>query len=225
MTTVSEHTITDTMPIKLYIFEDNWMCREAIVTVLGRESGIDIAGSSGIVAEGMAETLRILPDVVLMDIRFNKEDLGIAATAELKRELPETKVIIFTDYNDEENLRQAIKVGASGFLLKSEIQDPELLVRAIKTVHLGDAFMTPSITAKVLREMKRLTEEKRFDLTGRELQILGLIADGRDNRSIAGELGIEVRTVANHVSNILFKMDARNRTEASAIARREGMLD
>lgn len=225
MTYENKISITDAMPIKLFIFEDNWMCREAIVTVLGRESGIDIAGSSGNVDEGMSEALRIIPDVVLMDIRFDREDLGIAATTRLKCEIPESKVIIFTDYNDEENLRQAIKAGASGFLLKSEIRDPELLVRAIKTVHLGDAFMTPSITARVLREIRRLSEETGFDLTGRELQILRLIADGRDNRSIAGGLGIEVRTVANHVSNILFKMDARNRTEAAAIARREGLLE
>jgi DNA-binding NarL/FixJ family response regulator len=213
------------MAIKLYIFEDNWMCREALVTVLSREAGIEIAGSSGSIAEGMTETLSIGPDVVLMDIRFNGEDLGIGATADLIRELPGTKVIIFTDFNDEKNLREAIKAGASGFLLKSEIQDPEILARAIRTVYHGDAFMTPSITAKVLREIRRLTEEKKFDLTGRERQILGLIAAGRDNRGIAGELGIEIRTVANHISNILFKMNARNRTEAAAIARREGMLD
>ena len=135
------------MAIKLYLFEDNWMCREALLMVLGRETGIEIAGSSGTVAEGMAEALRIVPDVVLMDIRFNGEDLGIGATAELMRELPGTKVIIFTDYNDEKNLREAIKAGASGFLLKSEIQDPDILVRAIRTVYYGDAFMTPSITA------------------------------------------------------------------------------
>jgi DNA-binding NarL/FixJ family response regulator len=225
MTFVQIEYIHCTMPIKLYIFEDNWMCREALATVLGRETGIEISGSAGTVEEGMAEVLRIIPDVVLMDIRFNGEDRGIQATRGLKGELPETKVIIFTEFNDEGKLREAIKAGASGFLLKSEIQNPETLTRAIRTVYLGDAFMTPSITEKVIKEIRRLPEENLFDLTCRERQILKLMAAGDDNRGIAGALGIELRTVANHVSNILFKMNARNRTEAAAIARREGILD
>jgi DNA-binding NarL/FixJ family response regulator len=170
------------------------------------------------------EAARIKPDVVLMDIRFHKENLGIGATSTLKEKLPETKVIIFTEFPDEEILRGAIKAGASGFLLKKEVQDTDIITNAIRTVHRGDAYITPSITAKILNEIKRLTEKCKFELTKRELQILRLIADGKDNKGIAKTLDIDERTVANHISSILFKMNAKNRTEAATIARREGIL-
>jgi DNA-binding NarL/FixJ family response regulator len=160
-----------------------------------------------------------------MDIRFNDQNLGIEATAKLLELLPGTKVIIFTGFSDEDTLRRAIDAGAAGFLLKSEVQDPETIARAIRSVCTGGAYITPSITATLLKLMKCTNVNSGFELTNRELQILKLIAEGRDNKGIATVLNIEVRTVANHVSNILFKMNARNRTEASAIARREGLLN
>ncbi len=201
------------------------MCREALVSVLSKEKGIEIAGASEHVQDGIKEAMRIKPDVVLMDILFHKENLGIGATTTLKERLPETKVIIFTEFPDEEILRGAIKAGASGFLLKKEVQDPDIIVKAIQAVHRGDAYITPSITAKILDEIKKLTEKCKFELTKRELQILRFIADGKDNNGIAQALDIDIRTVANHVSNILFKMNAKNRTEAAAIARKEGLID
>jgi DNA-binding NarL/FixJ family response regulator len=213
------------MPIKVFIFEDHWMCREALVSVLSKEKGIEIAGATENVQEGIEEAARIKPDVVLMDIRFHKENLGIGATSTLKEKLPETKVIIFTEFPDEEILRGAIKAGASGFLLKKEVQDPDIITNAIRTVHRGDAYITPSITAKILNEIKRLTEKCKFELTKRELQILRFMTEGKDNNGIAKALDIDIRTVANHVSSILFKMNATNRTEAAAIARKEVVVD
>jgi two-component system response regulator NreC len=210
--------------IRVFIFEDHWMCREALVSVLSKEKGIEIAGASEDVQEGIEEVMRIKPDVALMDIRFHKENLGIGATSTLKEKLPETKVIIFTEFPDEEILRGAIKAGASGFLLKKKVQDPDIITNAIRTVHRGDAYITPSITAKILNEIKRLTEKCKFELTKRELQILRYMTEGKDNKDIAKELDIDIRTVANHISSILFKMNAKNRTEAAAIARREGIV-
>ncbi len=175
--------------------------------------------------EGLERALKINPDVVLMDIRYHGENLGIEATSTIKKKLPETKVIVFTAFPDEENLRDAVKAGASGYLLKKEVQDPDTIVQAIHTVYRGNAYMTPAITAKILNIIKSLTKKREYELTKREVEILRLIADGKDNSEIANALSINIRTVANHVSNILFKMNAKNRTEAAAIARKDGIID
>jgi DNA-binding NarL/FixJ family response regulator len=213
------------MPIRIFVFEDHWMCREALVSVLSTKKGIEVVGAPEDVQEGIEETIRLKPDVVLMDIRFHGENMGIGATSTIKEKLPETKVIIFTDYPDEQNLRDAVKAGASGYLLKKEIQDPDTIVEAIYAVYRGNAYMTPAITAKLLNVIKNLRTSREYSLTEREMEILRVIAEGKDNREIAGVLNIHVRTVANHVSNILYKINARNRTEAVAIARRDGLID
>ncbi len=213
------------MRIRLFIFEDHWMCREALVSVLGKRDEIEIVGTAENPDEGIKEAVKIKPDIILMDIRFQNENRGIEATSTLLRELPETKVIIFTEFHDEENLRKAINAGASGFLLKKEVKDPDAIFNAIQAVYYGDAYITPSITAKVLKEIKRLSGKNKIELTKRELEVLNIMAFGQDNRGIAKELNIDIRTVANHVSNILFKMTAKNRTEAVAIARKEGMIE
>lgn len=215
----------ETMPIKVLIFEDHWMCREALISVLGKEDGVELAGAVEDVYVGLEEAERIKPDVVLMDVLFHGEKLGIQATVELKKILPDTKVIIFTEFPDEDTLQSAIKAGASGFLLKKEVQDPDVILQAICSVHRGDAYMTPSMTAKILRVVQRLSDHDKYELTKREIEILKLITEGKDNKEIAKALEIDIRTVANHVSNLLFKMSAKNRTEAAAIARREGLVD
>lgn len=212
-------------PIRVFIFEDDWMCREALVSVIGKEEGIDVIGDAEDLHEGLEKALKINPDVVLMDIRYHGENLGIEATSTIKKKLPETKVIVFTAFPDEENLRDAVKAGASGYLLKKEVQDPDTIIQAIHTVYRGNAYMTPAITAKILNVIKSLTKDREYELTKREVEILGLIADGKGNSEIANALSINIRTVANHVSNILFKMNAKNRTEAAAIARRDGLID
>lgn len=225
MTNMKKNEYSNSVPIKVYIFEDHWMCREALVSVIGNEKGIEVTGAAEDVRDGIAEVLKIKPDIVLMDLRFQEQDLGVGATAELKKRLPDTKVIIFTESDEEENIREAVKAGASGFLLKKEVQDPDTIIKAIRTVFHGDAYITPSITAKILHEIKRLSEKDKYELTKRELQVLKFVAEGKDNKGIAGVLEIDERTVANHVSSILFKMNAKNRTEAAAISRRKGLVD
>lgn len=212
-------------PIRVFIFEDDWMCREALVSVIGKEEGIDVIGDAEDLHEGLDRALKINPDVVLMDIRYHGENLGIDATSTINKKLPETKVIVFTAFPDEENLRNAVKAGASGYLLKKEVQDPDTIVQAIHTVYRGNAYMTPAITAKILNVIKNLTKNRQYELTKREVEILRSIAEGKDNSEIANALSINIRTVANHVSNILFKMNAKNRTEAAVIARKDGVID
>ncbi|MBU1055516.1 MAG: response regulator transcription factor [Proteobacteria bacterium] len=213
------------MLIKVFIFEDHWMCREALVAVLGKAGNIQIVGAVEEVGEGFQRAVKLKPDVVLMDVLFHGVKLGIQATAAIKKALPETKVLVFTEFPDEDTLRNAVKAGASGFLLKKEVQDPDVIVNAIRTVHRGHAYLTPLMTEKILNVVRHAAEKDGYELTKRELEILQLINKGKNNKAIATELGIDIRTVANHVSNLLFKMDANNRTEAAAIARREGILE
>ncbi len=225
MTKLRDCDMKQVMPIKVFIFEDHWMCREALVALLGREKWIEISGTAEEVQKGLGEVVRLRPDVILMDILFQGEKLGVEAARAIKGKLPESKVIMFTEFPDEETLRDAIKAGAAGYLLKKEVQDPEILVHAIRSVHLGDAYMTPSMTSKILNVVKKQSDDPKYELTKRELEVLRLVTEGRDNRGIAKELQIDERTVANHVSNLLFKMNAKNRTEAAAIARREGIVE
>lgn len=200
------------------------MCREALIAVLEKAADIELAGSCDRVKDGLTECETMKPDVVIMDVQFHGEKLGIEATSALKKTLPHAKVIIFTEFPDEDILRSAVQAGASGFLMKKEVEDPDVIIGAIRAVHRGEAYLTPSMTAKILNVVQRLSDNDKYGLTKREIEVLKLIAEGSDNRSIAKGLSIDERTVANHVSNLLFKMSAKNRTEAAAIARRERLV-
>ena len=213
-------TTIETM-IKVFIFEDHWMCREALVGVLGQEADLKLVGAAADVAEGLAELPTAKPDVVLMDLRFNGKNQGIEATAKIKAMWPETKVIIFTDFPEDTHLTEAVQAGASGFLRKKEVQDPAILVDAIHTVQQGDAYLTRTAATKAVQEIRRLSNA----LTGRERQILQLIAEGLENKEIAYRLGAAERTVANHISKVFSKLNVHNRTEAVAVARREGLIE
>ena len=213
------------MVIKVFIFEDHWMCREALVAVLGQEADLVVVGTTADVAEGLAALITARPDVVLMDLRFHGETRGIEATARIKMMLPHTQVIIFTEFPEDTDLGAAVKAGASGFLLKKEVQDSAMIVDAIHAVHQGDAYLTRTAATRALREIKRLSRSSVYGLTEREVQILKLIAVGRENHEIAQHLGIAERTTANHISNILSKLNVRNRTEAASVARRDGLIE
>ncbi|MEI2769570.1 MAG: response regulator transcription factor [Candidatus Competibacter sp.] len=219
--------ITVNTVIKIFIFEDSWMCREALVAVLGKEANLRVVGAVATVAEGLAALPTAKPDVVLMDLRFNRELQGIAATREVKALLPNAQVVIFTDFPQDADLEDAIQAGAMGFLLKQDVQDPALLVTAIHTVRRGEAYLTPAIATQALQKIKnirRSLHDTNHDLTSREVEILSLIGDGLENKEIARRLQISERTVANHISTILSKLNARNRTDAVAIARRKGII-
>lgn len=212
--------------IKIFIFEDSWMCREALVAVLGQEANLQVVGAVATVAEGLAALPMAKPDVVVMDLRFGQDVQGIAATRRVKALLPTTQVIIFTDFPQDADLEEAIQAGATGFLLKQEVQDPVVIVNAIHTVYRGEAYLTPAIATQALQKIKnRLSlRDPHHDLTSRELEILHLIADGLENKEIARRMQISEHTVANHISPILSKLNARNRTDAVAIARRKGVI-
>jgi DNA-binding NarL/FixJ family response regulator len=211
-------------PIRVFVFEDEWMCREAIQAVIERTSGIEMVGAAAGAAHAVEDVTALKPDVILMDIRLQGEINGIRATEVLTRRCPDARIVIFTGFPDPDTLNAAILAGAAGYLLKEETSNPDILIQAIREVFQGNAFMTPRISAEILKVIRKPNHHNPFDLTRREFEILRLMADGLNNRAIAQELTIQERTVANHVSNILFKINAKNRTEAACIARKQGLL-
>lgn len=209
---------------RIFVFEDEWMCREAIQVIIQRSPGLELIGSASNPELELEAAIGLKPDIVLMDLRLNGTVGGIKASQILLQRSPDTRVIIFTHHADNESLNAAVEAGVSGYLLKEEISNPSILVEAIHEIALGHSYMTPTICSQILRALRKRDSSNDLGLTLREVEILRLISSGKQNREVANDLQIRERTVANHVSNILFKINARNRTEAAAIAHSHGLV-
>src|SRR2546429_7020701 len=216
-------------PIRVLIVDDHALFRRGLVMVLEQEKDIDLVGEAGDGAEAVNIAQDTMPDVVLMDVRMPRRG-GIEATSQIKAIAPHTKILMLTISDEEADLYDAIKAGASGYLLK-EISIEEV-ANAIRQVHAGQSMISPSMASKLLNEFASMV--KRSDdragvpaprLTDRELQVLKLVARGHNNRDIAKELFISENTVKNHVRNILEKLHLHSRMEAVVYAVRERLLD
>ncbi len=216
-------------PIRVVVVDDHALFRHGLQMVLEVEEDIQVVAEAGDGAEGVARAEQLAPDVVLMDVRMPKQS-GIEATRQIRELLPNTKVLMLTISEQEEDLYEAIKAGASGYLLK-EISVEEV-ASAVRAVHAGQSLISPSMAGKLLSEFATMV--KRTDgrqpllpprLTDRELEVLKLVAKGHNNRDIARELLISENTVKNHVRNILEKLHLHSRMEAVVYAVRERLLD
>ena len=197
--------------------------------VLDNEEGIDVVGEAGDGAEAVTMAEENVPDVILMDVRMPKRS-GIEATTALKEVLPNAKILMLTVSDEEADLYEAIKAGASGYLLK-EISIEEV-ADAVRAADAGQSLISPSMASKLLTEfasmVKRGDEKEALPgprLTNRELEVLKLVAKGLNNRDIAGQLFISENTVKNHVRNILEKLHLHSRMEAVVYAVREKLLE
>jgi two-component system, NarL family, response regulator DegU len=208
--------------IRILIIEDQTLMRQGLKTILDLEPGLSIIGEATNGEDGIAEALRLRPDVILMDVQMPKLT-GVEATAQLCQRWPGAKVIILTTFNRDDYVFQAVRAGALGFLLKDAPADD--LISTVRKVHAGEAFIQPEIAARALRELlKPATSVANHDaLSDREREVLALLAQGKANKDIAEHLFITEGTVKNHVSNILSKLQAENRTHAAEIARRRGL--
>jgi len=199
--------------------------------VLAEEPDIELVGEASDGAEAVAKAGEALPDVILMDIRMPKSS-GIEACRAMKEVAPSAKIVMLTISDEEEDLFEAIRAGASGYLLKDIPYDE--VADVVRAVHGGQSLINPSMAAKLLTEFaalaKRDGEERAQEvpapkLTDREMEVLRLVARGMNNRDIAKELFISENTVKNHVRNILEKLQIHSRMEAVMIAVRENLIE
>jgi DNA-binding NarL/FixJ family response regulator len=219
--------------IRVVVADDHALFRRGLEMVLESETDIDVVAEANNGAEAIALATEHVPDLVLMDVRMpaaNGVNGGIEATQAIKDAVPNTKILMLTISDEEEDLYDAIKAGASGYLLK-EISIEEV-ADAIRSVHAGQSLISPSMASKLLTEfatMAKKDEEKQQmpapRLTDREMEVLTLVAQGLNNRDIAKELFISENTVKNHVRNILEKLHLHSRMEAVVYAVREKLLE
>jgi len=222
--------------IKVVLIDDHKLFREGVKRILEFEPKFNVVAEGDDGASAAKLVKENEPDVVLMDINMPNIN-GIEATADLVRYFPETKVIILSIHDDESYVTHALKTGAQGYLLKE--MDSDSLIEAIKVVSEGGSYLHPKVTNNLVKEYRRLATESNsigLDrnveyrkplhlLTKRECQVLQLLADGKSNRSVAESLYISEKTVKNHVSNILQKMNVNDRTQAVVTAIRNGWVE
>jgi two-component system, NarL family, response regulator DevR len=203
--------------MKVLIAEDHDVVRAGIRLVLEKESDIRIVAEARTVPDAVAGAMRTQPDVVVMDVRLSNGS-GIEATREIQSRLPATNVVMLTAYPDDEALFASILAGASGYMLKTATAAE--LIRAVRRVAQGESLLDPSVTGQVLNRVRQspvLARDERLSrLTAREDEVLGLLASGQTNAHIASQIHISVKTVKNHVSTILGKLEVARRTEAAA---------
>ncbi len=211
-----------TEDILVLITDDHAVVREGLRGLIESESGMQVVGEAenGVMAVQMAEALN--PDIILMDLIMPKKT-GIEAIIDIKERDPQANILVLTSFSDDDNVFQAIKAGARGYLLKDS--SPEELILGIRQVSQGETILHPQIAQKVIHELQQPPDLPRMDepLTTREVEVLKLIAKGVSNQEIADELVITERTARNHVSNILDKLHLANRTQAALYALREGL--
>jgi DNA-binding NarL/FixJ family response regulator len=219
--------------IRVVVADDHALFRRGLEMVLESEPDIEVIAEANNGKEAVTLATELVPDLVLMDVRMPATDGingGIDATQAIKDAVPNTKILMLTISDEEEDLYDAIKAGASGYLLK-EISIEEV-ADAIRSVHAGQSLISPSMASKLLTEfatMAKKDEEKQQmpapRLTDREMEVLTLVAQGLNNRDIAKELFISENTVKNHVRNILEKLHLHSRMEAVVYAVREKLLE
>jgi len=216
-------------PIRVLVVDDHALFRRGLQMVLEQEEDIEVVGEAGDGAEAVEKVTDTIPDIVLMDVRMPKRG-GIDACTAIKDAVPSAKIIMLTISDEEADLYDAIKAGASGYLLK-EISIEEVAT-AIRAVNEGQSLISPSMASKLLTEfasmIKRGDERQQLPtprLTDREMEVLKLVAKGMNNRDIAKQLFISENTVKNHIRNILEKLQLHSRMEAVVYAVREKLLE
>lgn len=211
---------------RILIVDDHVLVRMGLVTLIGDRMDMEVAGEASNAVEALQAVERFHPDVVLMDIRMPGEG-GIAATQEISKRFPETKVIILTSYSDDALVLRAIQAGAAGYVLKQA--DNNDLLRAINAAVRGEAVLDSATTARVIaqvRELERKLNQSAFqDLSERELSVLVELARGKTNAEIGQALGLSEKTVRNHVSTILEKLHLSNRVELATYAVEHHIFD
>jgi DNA-binding NarL/FixJ family response regulator len=214
--------------VRVLVVDDQALFREALVTLLGARPEVEVVGEAGDGQQALERAAALQPDVVLMDLHMPVLD-GIATTRRLRVEQPGVRVLALTTFDDDEDVFAALRAGALGYLLKDVSSDR--LVEAVLSAARGESVLQPSVAAKVVARFAQLDDAPRprsqplvVPLSERELDVLRLLADGCSNREIAAALFLAEGTVKNHVTNVLGKLGARDRTQAALRARALDLL-
>jgi len=215
-------------PVRVLLVDDQALFREALATLLEVRPEIEVVGEAADGAEALDRVAGLQPDVVLMDLHMPVLD-GIAATRRLRVERPEARVLALTTFDDDEDVFAALRAGAVGYLLKDVSGDR--LVEALLAAARGESVLQPSVAARVVARFAELPDDAPprpqplvVPLSDRELEVLRLLADGGSNREIAAAMFLAEGTVKNHVTNVLAKLGARDRTQAALRGRALGLV-
>ncbi len=211
--------------IRILLVDDHAVVREGLRAFLTLQEGFQIVGEAADGEEAVERAVELEPDVILMDLVMPRRD-GVSAMRELRRSAPKAKVIVLTSFLDDDRLLPALEAGAAGYLLKNS--QPSELARAVRAAQAGEAIIDPTAAARLVDALSepdraRGSATALDQLTGREREVLALIAQGRANKRIALELGISEKTVKTHVGHVLAKLGVADRTQAAVLAVQEGL--
>jgi len=211
--------------IRLLIVDDHTLFRESLRSHLSANENFEIVGEAGDGVEAVNKTAQLRPDVVLMDFAMPNLN-GLQATRQIKKRNPSVKILILTMYETGPQIYEILRAGASGYIVKKA--PTQELISAIEAVSQGEAFLCPSVTKKVLDEYLEQAKERakgsQEELTERELEVLGLITEGKTNKEIADLLSISVHTVQTHRLNLMKKLDVHDSTQLVRYAIRKGLI-
>ncbi|HZV51144.1 MAG TPA: response regulator transcription factor [Candidatus Dormibacteraeota bacterium] len=210
--------------VRVLVADDQTLFRAGLVRLLEEDPRVEVVGQAGDGAEAVEMAGRLRPDVVLMDLRMPNLD-GIEATRRIVAEFPEVRVLLLTVLDADNNVIQALKAGASGYILKDS--KPDSIVSSLLAVMAGERVMASAVANRVLEMLTGTTTPKEFydGLTSREIEILKLLAGGMANKQIAYRLKISEKTVRNHVSNMYEKLGIYDRSQAVLYAVRKGLVE
>lgn len=211
------------MPIRLLLCDDHPVVRDGLAAILSTQSDFEVIGEASTGTEAVQKAIALKPDVILLDLEMPDLD-GAEALKQIRAAQPEARAIVFTAFDTDERIVSAVQAGAHGYLLKGVPR--EELFKAIRVVSEGGSLLQPVIASKLLNHVRarRDEAEEAEPLTDREMEVLRLLAQGKSNKEIAATLVISERTVKFHVSSIMGKLGASNRTEAVSIAAGRGLV-
>jgi DNA-binding NarL/FixJ family response regulator len=211
-----------TNPIRILVADDHPVVRDGLVAILDTQPDFVVAGQASTGTDVIRQATLLDPDVVLLDLEMPDMD-GVQALRQLRAIRPETQVIIFTAFDTDELIVGAVQAGAQGYLLKGAPRDE--IFQAIRVVAAGGSLLQPVVASKLMQHISKADEQLAAEpLTDREMQVLDLLTQGKSNKEIAAALSISERTAKFHVSSIMGKLSAGNRTEAVTIAAQRGLV-